>query len=246
MTGIDRRTAIRLAMASALATQFSGRALAAQDFGGGSLIAPPEGSMVYRRSIARELVNGDFMRCTRTFTVEFGAVREGYLLSGAQTGVEVDAPPSLASFAELEEQRDESALFPIALDAFGQIQSPAGDPLNPDAVAAAVQQSISALGRQAIPGAEREALQQFISAFHAAGQRVTAVLPPDLFAPTRVPRRTAQEIVLPDGATGEVESLFEGSLDGATGLMVSASRQIVTRVDESRRTTMESWSLQPA
>ena len=239
---IDRRGSMRFVLLGALATTMASRA-AAQSGSSGGLIAPPRQPMLYRRTVARELVDGQSLTVRRSFRIAFAPIAEGYLVSGVQSDVLVDAPASLARFAELEQASDESALFPIALNAFGQIQSPTPERFGQRHVKEAVARAIETFSRLPIPASEREQALRFASALQSAGHGITAIMPHDLFAPSGLPRRTEQLVSLPDGLSGRVETLFEGDLDSGTGLMATAKREIVTAIDDTRRTTREEWSL---
>lgn len=241
MKRTDRRNALQLAMAAAIIpTLCAKRASAATP---GRLIAPPTTPMRYARTITRALADGTPFTVTREFDVSFRRFASGFMLHGSQVEVAVDCPQSLAEFAQLERRRDENSLFPIALDPFGQILStqiaqPAGQDVR-QAVSAALAQ----LASQPISSNEREQLAQFIAALQDAGRRVTAHLPTDLFAPATDQRRDEQNIALPGGMEGTVETTFECQRDAGTGLMQAANRNVVTKVANSRRGTQESWSL---
>lgn len=239
--GTDRRTALRVAMAAALAPAIcTAPAVSAATT---RLISPPANPMRYSRTVTRELVDGTPFSVTREFDVSFRQFAGGFMMHGRQDEVEVECPGVLAEFAELERQRDESGLFPIALDAFGQILSsqialPAGQD-----VRRAVDGALADLANQPINENEREQLSGFVAVLHQAGHRVTAHLPTDLFAPSSLSRRDEQSIAIPGGREGSVETIFECSRDADTGLMRAASRSIVTRVGETSRTIREHWSL---
>jgi hypothetical protein len=207
------------------------------------LIAPPTGPMRYTRSVTRDLIDGEMVRATRIFDVTFRRFAGGFMMHGQQVEAKLEAPASLAAFVQLEEARDESDLFPIALDPFGQILSsriaqPAGQNVRM-AVDAAVEQIAS----QPISADEREQLSRFVSAMQLASQRVIAHLPTDLFAPAETSRRDERRVALPGGVEGKVATVYECERDSGTGLMRAASRDVVTIVADSSRGTRESWSL---
>ncbi|QZH76416.1 MAG: hypothetical protein JY451_07750 [Erythrobacter sp.] len=239
---IDRRAALRLALAAALAPATISAQARAQQFSGG-LIAPPTDPMRYSRIVSRDLVDGRSFRVARSFAVEFRRFDQGFMLHGRQVEVAVYAPAPLAQFAELERSRDESGLFPIALDPFGRILSPGSDLGDQANVGRAVERAFAALSRQQLAQDERATLEGFVAALHAAGGELVAHLPVDLFAPAGSPRQREQQVALPDGSQGRVLTRFEAELDDATGLMRSAQREVVTEVNNTRRATSESWSL---
>lgn len=241
-SAIDRRTVVRGAIAAAIAPLIATRHAHAQDASGG-LIAPPDHPMTFQRAITRTLVDGRSFRVARSFAVEFRRFSDGFMVHGEQVDVAVEAPPALAQFAELERTRNESGMFPIALDPFGRILSPGHELGDGGVVDRAVRQALAALAGQPLAQGERATLQNLVTALHTAGQDVTAYLPFDLFAPPISSRQQEQGINLPDGAHGRVLTLFEGRRDDGTGLMREAMREIVTEVDDSRRIIREQWSL---
>ncbi|WP_271079044.1 hypothetical protein [Aurantiacibacter sp. MUD61] len=207
------------------------------------MIAPPRGRMLYRRSVERDLVDGRVIHVSRAFTVEFRENGEGFLVHGLQQSVSVEAPETLSRFVELEQSRDESGLFPLELTASGRIANPDNTLPRQAEVQSAVDHALEVMGQHNPPQSEREQVEQFIGAIHAAGQGITATMPEDLFAPSDEPRRTSEIVILPDGTEGSVQTLFEAEMDRATGLMRSAARDIVTAIGSSRRTTRERWTL---
>lgn len=243
----DRRSALRtglqLCVAAALAPAMVSRRAAAMV--PDRLIAPPPGTMCYSRTVTRSLSADAQITVTRRFTVEFRQFAGGFMMHGSQLAVEVEAPAALATFTELERGRDESALFPIALDSFGRIleaevAAPVGDNVR-QAVAAALHD----IAGQPITGDERAQLARFVTALQQAGQHITALLPADLFAPAQTPRHEEQRISLPGGGEGLVATMFSAERDLATGLMRAAEREVTTVVADSRRRSHESWSLAP-
>ncbi len=244
MNRTDRRRALQLAMAATITPAiFANRAAGATS---ARLIAPSEGPMRYTRAIARELVDGALLTVTREFDVSFTRFADGFTLHGEQVRARVEAPDKLADFAALEEARDESGIFPIFLDPFGQILSSQIAQPPEGVLARAVDEALGMLAAQPIDVGEREQFSQFLTALQQAGQHVTAYLPTDLFAPAMRSRHEARDIALPGGVHGKVETLFESDWNAGTGLMRAARRNVLTQVEGNRRTTFENWSLTPA
>ncbi len=241
----DRRGALRLALAAAVAPSLTWRHANAQAVPGG-LIDPPARPMAYQRILTRDLIDGNSFSVARIFTVEFQRFSGGFMVHGRQDDVSVNAPRQLAQFAEIESSRDESDMFPLALDPFGLILSRDRQASPCESVEQAIERTLAALSDQQLGREERDSLQIFVASLHAAGQSITAHLPVDLFAPSSSTRCDEHSIALPDGGQGRVTTRFGGERDDTTGLMRVASREIVTEVDNSRRTTSESWNLAPA
>ena len=234
--GTDRRTALRIALGAALLPMLAPRPAFAL---GDVPIAPPAREMIYRRTLARQLSGGATFRVTRDFAVRFLPLDGGFQVEGRQIAARVEAPAHLARFAALEEQRVESGVFPLILDHAGRIVD--GTEASPSHEFALALDEVRR--RHGQNGDEVETL---IEALHSTGLRLTSQLPSDLFAPTEVPRLAREEIVLPWGDRGEVVTSFEGLRDPATGLMHSARREVVTRLDGDERSSGEEWGLFPA
>lgn len=207
------------------------------------LIAPPEGPMLYTRSVTRDLIDGTPFTVTRAFSIEFRHFADGFMLHGQQQDVRVDGPEVLAPFAELERARDESDLFPFALDAFGQILSSQIAPQGGPHLRLAVDEAVAEITSHPIGDDERQQVVQFLRALQQVGNRVTAHLPPDLFAPASRSRHEERDIALPGGVEGKVETKFEAERDDRTGLMRVADRSVLTRIAQTTRGTREHWSL---
>jgi len=240
--GTDRRGALRLALAAAIAPTLVTRDAQAQAIPGG-LIDPPALPMIYNRTVSRDLVDGKRFSVSRAFRLEFQRFSEGFMLQGQQDDVSVNAPPELAPFAELEAARDESHIFPLALNPFGLILSRDQQVANGPVVQEAVDRTLEALREQQLEEQERTSLETLASAVHSASQRITAHMPIDLFAPAGQLRQEEQSIALPHGGQGRVTTRFEGQIDSGTGLMSAAYREIITEVGGNRRTTSEHWNL---
>ncbi len=237
----DRRGTLVLGLAAAVAPAVvSTRALALPVE---RLIHPPEGPMRYSRSVTRDLIDGTPFTVTRDFSIEFRRFSEGFMLRGEQQDVRIDAPEVLAPFAELERVRDESGLFPIALNAFGQILSSQIARQDGPYLREAVDEAVAEIASHPIGEDEREQVVQFLRALQQVGNRVTAHLPPDLFAPASQSRHDERDIALPGGVAGKVETVFEAERDERTGLMRAANRTVLTRVAQTTRGTRERWSL---
>ena len=238
----DRRSALRLAAGAALLPFLAqGQTAFAQAILTGgqtpeSAIAPPAGTMVYRRTLERALPGGFMFRVSRDFAVRFEQAEAGFLVTGTQVRASVDAPANLADLARLEQQRVEAGIFPLVLDRLGGIVD--GQESAPDSEVARVLTDIRA--RFGNDDAEAGAL---IAAVHQAGTLLTARMPQDLFAPQEGTREAREEIALPWGDRGEVVTIFAAARDPLTRLMRSARRVVVTRMGADERRSSELWEL---
>lgn len=240
MNRTDRRTILQLATLAAVvpACVVPARASAPDQ-----LIAPPTGQMRYCRTVVRDIADGSHFAVYRQFLVDFRPFAGGFMMHGRQEAVSAEAPAALADFAAMEEARDESGLFPIALDPYGQILSADVAARSGDDVRHAVDHALAEIARQPLAAEDRAALSAYVVALQQASQRVTAHLPADLFAPAPDPRREERRVALPGGGEGLVASSFGGVRDAETGLMRNAEREVVTVVAGSSKRLREEWSL---
>ena len=209
---------------------------------GGRPIAPPAGPMLYSRTLVRSLAGGATLSVSRDFEIRFLPKVAGFRVEGWQVAASVEAPEAVAALARMEEQRIEDGVFPLELDGLGRIVSTdkESDAAVFDRAAALASRQIEA---QDLPMDERAVLSNFIESVHQAASSVTSELPTTLFAPAEGRIAESRAIALPGGGAGEMASVFEAHVDPATGLMRSASRQVVTMLDGTSRTTTENWAL---
>ncbi|MFC3101017.1 hypothetical protein [Altererythrobacter lauratis] len=236
----DRRVMLRLAAAAAILPVLASRspALAAPTDGTPAAIAPPSCTMLYRRTLERQMAGGAIFTVTREYAVRFLPFAAGFQLAGHQVAVRATAPGALARFAALEEERVDDRLFPLVLDRAGLI-------VEGESIAESTQLAQSlADARAQLPQDAAEAAIA-LGAIHAAGASLTSQLPRDLFAPAKDRREARETIVLPWGDAGEVRTLFEAARDPGTGLMREARREVVTSLAGDERRTAEIWALLP-
>ena len=201
--------------------------------------------MRYIRRLQRDLGRGAALVTEREFTVRFEPLAAGFVVGGQQVSARVDAPARLAQFARLEEQRVETGLFPLELDAGGRIVGGEGAS-ECDQFEIAYKAALSDISGQDLPETERDQLTAFIGAMHAAGGTLVTELPRDLFAPLALNRSERRAIEVPGGQAGQVSVDFIAEIDRETGLMRHAMREVSTALGQDARVTVESWSLLPA
>ena len=209
----------------------------------GKTFTPPHGPMLYTRRLERSLPGDAHFKVSRSFMIRFQEAAGGYRVDGEQVAVEVDAPDSLAPFAEIERQRRELALFPLLLDLHGLI-APSTEAADPPRLDQAVQEVLSRIARLPVPGADKEELTRFVRAVHANAADLLTELPRDLFAPDGQHGSQTRTLPLP-GGEGLVTVTYTAETEPATGLLRSARREVVTEFGGSLRRTLESWTLVP-
>lgn len=238
----DRRSVLKLAAAAAILPVLAGRhpvlAAPAEGLSGRDAFAPPSCTMIYRRTLERQMAGGALFTVTRDYQVHFTPRGDGFEVAGRQVSARATAPAAIARFAALEEQRVDDSLFPLLLDRAGFI-------LDGEYIADSAQLAQSLADARARMPADGAETALALEAIHAAGTSLTSQLPQDLFAPASSLREARETITLPWGDAGEVRTRFEAARDPATGLMREARREVVTRMAEDERRSAEMWALFP-
>ena len=239
MKRIDRRAAIRAAMASALLpTLLSGKIAAAA----GARIMPPTRPMEFVRRLRREMSGGFAVVVERRFEIRFVELTAGYRIDGRQISSAVDAPPNLEALARLERERRETGMFPLDLDRNGIIRSGPAIVETPN-----LQQAVDTALGQLSAGLENPSeiaeVRTFMIGLQQAEGTLSSAMPADLFVPPLSAQRASREIDLPGGMTGSLSSEYSGNISPETGLLSEARRVILTETGDTRRETVESWSL---
>ncbi|MGX7896188.1 hypothetical protein [Tsuneonella sp. HG222] len=238
----QRRSFLRWAAVSMLVGTGATRALARPTPADAFL--PPARPMQFTRLLERPLGTGYRFMVERAFAVRFSRDPEGFVLTGAQTAVEVDAPARLAELAGLERQRVEQGLFPLRLDASGLI-----DDVARTVPTAGVEQALAAtravLAKAQLDAGDQAEAARFMALVHTSAASFLSRLPIDLFAPSAAHRVEERALQLPNGAGGIVKVEFQAQADAASGVMQRAEREITTTIEGESRVTRETWTLAP-
>lgn len=239
---LDRRAAMRrIGFLAMLPSLLSTGIANAQ---GNAMFHPPAGPMLFRRRLLRELPGGEAIIVTRIFEIRFHRLAGGYRVEGAQTRAEVSAPASLGALARLEEQRQETGLFPLHLDANGRIIAGPGGRAASD-FATVVDEAFAWLARRPISRADRMQAQEFVIGLQTVASRITTAMPPDLFTGDASPVSRTQPLTMPDGNPGMVSVAYEASARPGGGLLASAERVVTTDAGGSTLRSVEQWTLEP-
>lgn len=205
-------------------------------------LALPSGDMVLTRVLERSLADGKSIIVERQWIVRFDRTETGIAILGRQLSARVDAPPSLRQFAELEERRSTSAMFPILLDARGRIVSagrPTDESLQREAFATATETLVSTLEDTARLADARAGLANL----QKSSESWLTQIPQDLFYPAAQGSHMARDLALDGGLKGSFKLDYdaEASVNGAW--LSKAERHVTTEIDGQRKVSRESWTL---
>lgn len=207
--------------------------------------ALPEGPMRLTRELVRELGDGAAITVRRGWDIGFARQARGIMVAGVQVNVAVDAPPSLAGLARIEQQRDTQGMFPIMLAETGLILASGNAAAPAEDIAAALRAAEKLIAERSGSGAERDNLRRYLAELHRAGSGQFDTLPPDLFFPATSPQRRVETVSLPDGTRGEFELARNARAASGTGWLIDCERVIVTRIAGLERRSRELWSMRP-
>ncbi len=83
--------------------------------------APPSDPIMLTRTVWRSLYDGKEIVSRRRYAIQFVPHGDGFAVTGTLVESTIDAPPALAALAEMERRRADATLFPMRLDANGQM-----------------------------------------------------------------------------------------------------------------------------
>ena len=206
---------------------------------------PGRRPMVYTRRIVRGLPGGGAIVVERSFEISFVELAgDGFEVVGRQIDVSVDAPAPLQAFADIERNRVETGLFPLALNGLGMIRSKEAFSAQEATQKAVAEATAMAANTDTI--ADPKLFRQFLQQVQQSAAQFMSQLPVDLFAPSTQPIVLRRELPLPGDLSGEVEVIYRSAADPSTGLLTTAQRAVTTRIGNDSRTAQEAWSLTPA
>ena len=239
---LDRRGALGLFAALASLPVLATRLSAQEPRLSQTRFQPPAGPMLFRRVLVRELPDGKAIEVSRSFRVRFLREGDGFRVEGTQVASQVSAPEQLQALARMEEERVESGLFPMLLDAHGiVIAGPQGSV--PVDISGAVREALAQIADSGGSGLRQASGREFVLGLQFVATRITSLVPPNLFAGLEEIWFDEHELPLPDGGRGTVSVRFEDRVNPASGLLDRATREVVTRVGGSSRRSIEEWTL---
>ncbi len=206
-----------------------------------SSFAPTSNPLILTRTVWRELQDGKEIVARRRYAVRIMSDGAGFTVVGEQIDSAVEAPAALAALAEMERRRSEVSLFPMQLDANGQIlaEQRGFDPAARSGSVRVAQQFVQASD---MANADKVLTGSLIDQIAKAGG--IAQWPSDLFNPTRQNQQEIRCMALPGGMEGEVtiSITVHGQLQG--GLPRAVERMVVTKLEGTRKVTREQWTLE--
>lgn len=243
MAGSTRRTLLAGMLAAGTAGALG---LPAMLRAAGPALRVPGVPMRLERGLVRELGDGAAIAVRRAWEVRFERQARGIVISGAQVSVSVDAPPSLAQLARIEEQRGTEAMFPIMLSDAGLVLAAGGGGgAAGDDMATALRAAEKMIASRPQSEARRNNLRRYLAEIHRAGSGEFDSLPADLFYPAGTPLRRVEAVTLPGGLAGQFELVWEARAVPGEGWLASGERLITTRIEGLERRSRESWTLAP-
>lgn len=214
--------------------------------GQSSGIAPPSGPLRYTRKLRCELADGTAIEAERFFAVRFVRDNAGYRIVGEEGALpRVSGPAPLEPLLKLERERREIGLFPLRLDHAGLIVTEPAEAGSPQ-LARAIDEALRLVHASDLDAGQRSAAAAFLQAGEQAAASLVTKPPADLFFPSTPIFEDHRNVALPDGGAGSISLRFTASADPASGLMQQAKREVVTRLGQSERRTVENWSIAPA
>lgn len=242
MAGSTRRTLLAGLVAAGTAGGF---ALPAMLRAAGTPLRLPAGPMQLERVLVRELGGGAAITVRRAWAVSFERQARGIIISGTQVSASVDAPPSLAELARLEERRETQAMFPVMLSEAGLMLAAGSGPAPAGDMAAALRAAEQMIAKRPQSEERRENLRRYLAEIHRAGSGEFDSLPADLFYPAGTPLRRVEAVALPGGLAGEFELVWDARAVPGEGWLATAERLVITRIEGLERRSREGWTLTP-
>ena len=239
----DRRGVIRAGAAGAIA-MLSGFAAPVALAAEPKLVRVPKTPMCLSRTVTRELIDHANLIVQRSWEIDFTQRGSGWVISGEQLAVSVDAPAALEPLAKLERERVADEAFPILIDSYGLIDRSitADSHVDISRVSNAAIEVVKNRGGGAVEKAE---LRRFLAQLQQAASSLMTHFPQDLFFPLTPSTTESRTMDLPGGMHGEVTMTYESHSEEDNGLLIDSKREISTRIAGDVMHSVESWSLLP-
>ena len=205
-----------------------------------SAYSPPHAPLLLVRTLYRPLPDGKAIITRRSYLVRIVPDGAGYRVDGELVQATVDAPPVLAALAEIERRRPDVGLFPVRLDAQGQILG-GGHVLSDGALGRAAAIAAEAIGGSGLPAIDMLQAQAFVK--HLSSRSPRSQWPADVFNPAPGKRDEARVIALPGGSEGRVTIEIASQGANHSGQLALLERVVTTDLGGDTRVTREQWQL---
>lgn len=205
----------------------------------------PDTALRLERVLQRGIGETAAITVRRSWMVRCQRLGRGIVTNGEQLAAEVTAPPNLAALAQIEQQRDTSAMFPLMLAEDGTILSSGRAPPSDVAVADALRAAESLIAEQPLPADERERYRLYLAQLHQAGATALDTLPADLLFPAGMPLDLRNSVALPGGVTGQFTLHYSAEPQPDAPWLKRAEREVITSVAGLTRRALEIWTLNP-
>lgn len=205
--------------------------------------SPSLAPMLLTRTLRKPLGDGNEVLSRRTYEIRFVPERGGYRVDGRLVGVEVETPPDLALFAQLERARPDEGMFPMHVDHGGRFVDAGGNASASPEVAHGWDLTKNMATKARLDAAEAAQAHAFIDVVRKQAPRTE--WPRDLFRPVPGERVERNEVPLPDGLKGFVTVRIDARPQGNGGMLASLDRTVTTDLGGGQRQTFETWTLAP-
>lgn len=195
------------------------------------------------RVLQRRIGEDAAITVRRSWLVQCERQGRGIVLTGQQISADVSAPPHLAALAQIERQRDASAMFPLMLSDDGVILTPGNASAPDDILGSALTAAEALIARQPVPADERERYRLYLAQVHQAGASLLDSLPPDLFFPNGSAVERSHPVALPGGLTGRFTLVYSSEPQPDAPWLKRAERRAMTDVAGITRAASEVWTL---
>jgi hypothetical protein len=202
----------------------------------------PKKPLILTRIIRRSLVDGQVIMAHRSYDIHFTPENGGYRIDGQLQNVMVEAPPKLAALASLERNRRDDAIFPLYINAYGQLTSPQlATPNTMSQTAAGIATTMAE--NEPMGPQDHQNITEIIDQITKMSGSMRSVWPNDLFRPATGVHSETKIVTLPNGDQGKITIRLEAKTSDDGGLLQSLERTIITETDGTQRQSQELWTL---
>jgi hypothetical protein len=202
--------------------------------------APPHAPLLLVRTLYRPLPDGKAIVTRRSYSIRIVPDGTGYRVEGELVQATVEVPPLLNAMAEVERRRPDTGMFPILLDAQGQIRG-GGNVLSDGSLGRAAVIAAEAIGGSGLPAIDMLQAQAFVKTL--SGRSPRSQWPADVFNPVSGKRDEARVIALPGGEVGHVTIEIASQGANRAGQIALLERVVTTDLAGDTRVTREQWQI---
>ena len=210
----------------------------------GGLVLPST-PMRFTHRLEKSLRDGQTIMVERVWRIEFRPHQLGAQIWGEQISSSTAMPKKLARMDEFEKNRSTATMWPITLSEQGRMTD-SGVFKSAEDARRTTEIAIELLEERGDTPEQMEVHRRNLTTIELTSEKLTDLFPDDLFYPSGREVRSTSPLDLPGDQVGTYELVYRSEIATDGPWLMSAMRNIVTRIGDNEQWSQDDWTMDPS